>query len=96
MIYRRLVLLPEDALDSPLDGYGSNLKVPHSGEEDIGRMFRPTGRDGDALATLYQAFQLPTMWGGHVAPKLGTCTHYAQYDLRSPAPRCQALDRQNT
>ena len=33
MTYRCLVLLPEDALDSPLDGYRSNLKVHHSGEQ---------------------------------------------------------------
>ena len=45
------------------------------------------------MVKLYK-FQLPTKWGGHVAPKLGTCTHYPLYDLRSPAPRCQALDRQ--
>ena len=80
MTYRRLVLLPEDALDSPLYGYGSNLKVHHSGEEDIGRMFRPTWSDGDALVTLYQAFQLPTRWGGHVGPKLGACTHFPPDD----------------
>ena len=91
MTYRRLVSLPEDARDSPLYGYGSNLKVHHSGEEVIGRMFRPTGSDGDAFAKLPQAFQLPTRWCGHMVPKLGACTHSPLHDLRSPAPRCQGL-----
>ena len=75
MTYRRLILLPDAALDAPLDDYGSNLKVHHSSEEVNGRMFRPTGSDGDAFAKFHLAFQLLTRWGGHVAPKSGACAH---------------------
>jgi hypothetical protein len=91
MTYRQLVLLPEAALDAPLDGYGSNLKVHHSSGEVIGRMFRPTGSDGDAFAQFTQAFQPPTRWGGHVAPKLGACAHSPLDESRSPARPRRAL-----
>jgi hypothetical protein len=75
MTYRRLVLLPAAALDALLDDYGSNLKVHHSSGEVIGRMFRPTGSDGDAFAKFHQAFQLPTWWDRHMAQKLGPAAH---------------------
>ena len=96
MTYHRLVLLPEDALDAPLDGYGSNLKVYHSSGEVIGRMFRPTGSDGDAFAKFPQQFQLPTRWGGHMASKLGACAHFLPDESRSPArPRRASVRRQS-
>ena len=87
MTYRRLVLLPEAALDAPLDDYGSNLKVHHSSGEVIGRMFRPTGSDGDAFAKLAQAFQLPTWWDRRMAQKLGPAAHFPFDESRSPAAR---------
>ena len=65
MTYHRLVLLPEAALHAPLDDYGSNLKVHHSSDEVIGRMFRPTGSDGDAknIGLIYDPpFRQLTTW----------------------------------
>jgi len=52
MTYRRLVLLPEDALDSPLDGYGSNLKVCHRVMKTLGEC---SGRQG-GTATRWQLY----------------------------------------
>ena len=56
-----------------MDGYGLNLKMHHSSEEVIGRMFRPTGSDGDAFAKFPKQFQLLIRWDGHVAPKSAGC-----------------------